>query len=383
MKLPKGQQPILVHGAWALLTISTYVVGSQWGRHSKDGGELLSDTAARPAGEAPSNRDFPSALKFAGRPGIESASPGGRGWIGDELDIDPASGESLTLEAIESLVRSATRSAGPLERRRGFDRILQAVQSSDLTKEQAIALRKSMVEHRASGDQWRLFDYAWGARHPEAAIAYLDEIPKEHRDAFLGSMIPGLASENPQAAIDLFQSLEPDLQGKIRPRFLEGLVDNDVALATDYLYDSSDPESPDWRPMDTLARQIEKDSGLESTLSWAAELPEGSLRSNAWSAAYAMWGSQDPHAAVESIVAMPQSADRDQAINGFISAHAHEDGERATIWAAEIQSAGMREAAMVRAGRQYYSQDQEAAAQWFESSGLPQSAWTQVTNSKK
>ena len=130
-------------------------------------------------------------------------------------------------------------------------------------------------------------------------------------------MIPGLASENPQMAIELFESFEPDLQGRIRPRFLEGLVDNDIALATDYLYDSSDPEKPNWRPMDQLARQIEKDQGLDSTIEWAAELPEGSLRSNAWSAAYAVWGSKDPHAAAEAIAAMPPSADRDQAINGL------------------------------------------------------------------
>jgi hypothetical protein len=126
--------------------------------------------------------------------------------------------------------------------------------------------------------------------------------------------------------------------------------------------------------MDTLAREIEKDRGLHSALAWAADLPEGSLRSNAWSAAYAFWAGQDPLAAIQSITEMPPSPDRDQALNGFVSAHAGADGERATVWAAEIASPALREAAMIRAGTHFFRQDESAAATWFASSGLPATA---------
>jgi hypothetical protein len=109
-------------------------------------------------------------------------------------------------------------------------------------------------------------------------------------------------------------------------------------------------------------------------LAWAAELPEGSLRGNAWSAAYAKWTSQDPHAAVQSIVDMSPSADRNQAINGFISALAGQDPEAAVTWAAEISEPGMRESAMIRAGTQFFQRDPGAANQWFQSSDLPEAA---------
>ena len=196
-------------------------------------------------------------------------------------------------------------------------------------------------------------------------------------------MIPGLASENPQTAIDLFQSLEPKLQAKVRPRFLEGLVDNEVTVATDYIYDSTDLENYNWRPMDELARELAKDRGLQATLEWAAELPEGPLRGSAWSAAYAAWTSKDPQAAVQSITDMPPSTDRNLAINGFISSLAHRDGERAVQWAGEITNPSLREAAQIRAGRQFYAQDQEAATQWFTQSGLPQAAWAKVTSNTR
>ena len=219
-----------------------------------------------------------------------------------------------------------------------------------------------------NGEQWRLFDYAWGANDPAAAIAYINEIPERYRNGYLGNMLPGLASADPQTAIKLFEGFDPKLQGHLRKRLYEGLIDNGVEVATDYIYDATDPGAYHWRPMDTLTREIAGEKGLDSTLQWAAELPDGPLRGSAWSAAYAVWARQDPHAAIQSISAMAPSPDRDQALNGFASAHAGNDGERATAWAAEITNPGLREAALIRAGTHYFRQDQSAAATWFASS---------------
>lgn len=286
-------------------------------------------------------------------------------------------------KVMRALVKAAIQGNTPIERRKAFDRILEEIRKPTFSFEQAMSIRGAMAKEGASGEQWKLFDYAWGASQPDVAVAHLSEIDAKYHDGFLYNMIPGLASEHPDMAIDLFQSLDAKLQNKVRGRFLEGLVDNDVEVATDHLFEASDPNKPDWRPMDQLAREIEKDQGLDETLAWAAELPEGNLRGNAWSAAYAVWGSKDPHAAVESIVEMQPSDDRNQAINGFISALAHEDGERAVAWAAEITSPGMRDSALIRAGKQYYQQDPDGAAAWFQSSGLPREAWGQVAAPRK
>ena len=393
---------LLIHCCYVLLTAGTFVAGSQLAglvvssSKSDDEGRTRLDSspgrgdlglsALSSQSDSMGGADDPAAGELIDNDSqIAPAASGDtrRNKIQLRLEKFPLENSPLEEGQIEELVLTAIKSPDPVERRRAFDRLLQEMASDTFTVEQAMTIRKTMHHNGASGEQWRLFDYAWGANDPGAAIAYIDQIPEQYRNGYLGNMIPGLASENPQMAIDLFQSFEPDLQGKIRPRFLEGLVDNDMDLATDYLYDSSDPEKPNWRPMDQLARQIEKDRGLEETLEWAAELPEGSLRSNAWSAAYAVWGGNDPHAAAEAIAGMPPSADRDQAINGFTAAHAHRDPERAVIWAAEIASPGLREGALIRAGTQYFRQDPSAATAWFESSDLPQSAWSQMTNSKR
>lgn len=294
-----------------------------------------------------------------------------------------STGTPLLNHQLQSLARTATRSLNLIERHRAFNRLLQEVQSGTFTAAQAMTIRSAMAQSGASDGQWRLFDYAWGASDPAAALAYLDEIPAQEFNKFLGNMIPGLASVDPQAAIDLFHGLEGNVQSAIRNRFYEGLIDHDVTVATNYMYDASaSSQGHDWRPMDIMTREVVKEAGLNTTLQWAADLPEGRLRANAWSAAYAVWGTQKPEAALQEITRMPPSSDRNQAINGFISGLAGQDGATAVTWAAEITQPGMREAAMVRAGKQFYRQDQQGATEWFQTTGLSVEAWEQLTSSR-
>ena len=77
---------------------------------------------------------------------------------------------------------------------------------------------------------------------------------------------------------------------------------------------------------------------------------------------------------------MPQFADKVFALNGFISGLTHQNGEEIAAWAAEIDIPGMREAAMVRAVKEYYKQDRQATEEWFVASGLPSESWRQIVS---
>ena len=302
-----------------------------------------------------------------------------------EAATEPAQGRNSRLVSKarwDALVRDTILPGYPEQSHQRFGNILQKMLEPGFTPEDAMAIRGELKKQGANQKLLRRFDRAWAANQPEAAVAYLDKLPEGEREPFLRGMIPGLASESPQMAIELFESMEPKVQARIRPKFLEGLVDNGMEVATQYLYDSSDPKKPNWRPMDELARELVRDQGLASTLQWANGLPKGRLRHNAWSAAYAVWGSQDAHAAVQSIMELPKNMDRNLAINGLVSAHAHKDGERAVQWASEITEPNLRKSALIRVGRQYYSQDPLAATEWFDNSGLPQSAWDEMVQGK-
>ena len=285
----------------------------------------------------------------------------------------------LGKKEITSLVAQAVKGSKAVDRRRAFDRILEEMQSSTFNREQAFMMRGAMAQAGVDGKLWQLFDYSWGANDPATAIAHLDEIPDHYFEGFLGNMIPGLASVDPQAAIEVFSGLEPEVASRVERRLLEGLVDNDVMVATDFIFETTDLNNFDWRPMDTLTREIARDAGMAETLEWATELPDGPLRSSAWSAAYAAWASQNPEGAIESIMAMDTSHERNMALNGFTAAFAHSDGSLAVEWANEISEPRVREGALMRAFRQFHRQDPQAAAQSFVSIDLPPNVWQEAT----
>ena len=364
------------HIIWALVTVITFVFGKQWSRSSRakdvpdEGGVSQTGIEYRGAlgrSSSVSGRTVSSISVRDSRKAKEGADK-------------PRRDKQLSQDEIDLLVTDSIKSSSPIERRQAMDQILQKMRNSEMSFEDALAIGEALKEQGAN-DEWELLGYAMGVYQSDETIAHLGKIPAEERVGFIENMIPGLASENADLAINLFESLEPNEQAKVRPELLRGLVDNDTAIATDYIYDSSDLENYSWRPMAELTRELVKDKGLQPALDWANELPQGPQRRDAWSSAYAVWASKDPVAAGESVNQLPDGADRNLAINGFVSAHVHQDGEMAMTWIDAISEPGLRDAAMIRVGRQYFQRDPEAATRWYSSSGVAPSIWEQVTNS--
>ncbi len=440
------------HGIWILITMVTFVAGSQLGRRALQ--------SAGGPGEMRSAGRFLSLTPWlAGSQNRSPEKPKQENAVGNtvlgkrtivaaaklSLAKYPLTEDSppLTEEQIVELALMATKSSNPIERRKAFDRLLQEMQLDTFTKEQAMIMRSSLHQNGASGEQWRAFDYAWGASDPETAVAYIDEIPKRYQDGYTSNMLPGLASVDPQTAIDLVLAMEGGkLYHRMTGRLIEGLADYDIGYATDYVNRLAESGTPGFSDhMRRLTREVRNTVGLGQTVAWAEELDAGRLQATAlrsvahelanndpleaadwarqfvgqdqnsrlfgevvrqwkdveaatdWvdslgpslaqrdalSAVYGFRGSQEPHEAVQDILNMPPSDDRNFAINGFISGLAHQDGEAAVLWAAEITDPGMRQAAQVRAAEHFYRQDQQAAAEWFRQSGLPDDAWHRFT----
>ena len=442
------------HGGWLLVTVGTFFVGSQVARQSdlfQESREQSSD-GYRSVEALANSAESDDASTVAVKEGNKAPLPGSgsplqplsslekitaSGWTGPVESLEP-----LTKEEITDLVLRSIRSPNPVERRKAFDRILQEMQSDSFTVEQAMTMRSVMHHNGANGEHWRLFDYAWGANDPEAALAYVEKIPERYRDGYTGNMLPGLASAAPQRAIDLVSSMEGRKYHHMTGRLLEGLVDHDVGFATNYVFELAKRGTPGAaHHMNRLSREVMGTVGLEAGVAWAEQLDAGDLQAvalrqvanrftnedpkaaaewarqfskndqnsrlfgevvrewgdvnaaTAWmeslepslaqrdalSAVYGFRGAKEPHAAVQDILNMPPSDNRNFAINGFISGLAHQDPEAAVLWAAEITEPGMRQAAMVRAGQQYFRQDTESAIEWLATSGLPKEAWGKVT----
>ena len=455
---------ILTHFSWALFTLVTFFAGSKLAGPSKqitDQGLMSEDNrrgALRVGKPQLLNALGPSKGKSSGPlldPNVaDDLRP--RGLAGRKISNSgtvKSSAENgfmnqkgpLNKKQLQDLVDLAVKSTNPIERRKAFDRLLEEMRSDTFTYEQAMTIRIAMHHGGADGEQWRTFDYAWGANDPASAVAEIDRIPEQYRRGFTSNMLPGLASVEPQTAIGIVESMEGEMRQQMTGRLLEGLADYDVGFATDYVFDmaeSGDPNASQY--MRRLAKEVMETAGFEGGVEWAESLEEGALQAaalrsvaneyanndpqaaaqwaeqfvgteqnsrlfgeivrewgnqeaaSAWveslepsqgqrdalSAVYGHRGATRPEQALEEIQAMPQSADKDFALNGFISGLAHKDGEAAVAWAAEITMPGMRESAMVRAAKQYYKQDRQATEEWFVASGLPPESWWQIVGSK-
>ena len=447
-----------------LITLVTFFAGSQLARSSKqkiDQSLMEKDIgsgALRVENPQLLNAPRSSKIKSSGTvlapSSAEDLRP--RGLVGRNKS-NPSSGKSgdasdfmnrkgpLNKKQLQDLVQLAVKSTNPIERRKAFDRLLEEMRSDTFTYEQAMTIRHAMHHGGADGEQWRTFDYAWGANDPVSAVAEIDKIPEQYRRGFTSNMLPGLASVEPQTAIGIVESMEGELRQHMTGRLLEGLADYDVGFATDYVFDmaeSGDPNASQY--MRRLAKEVMETAGFEGGIEWAESLQEGALQAaalrsvaneyanndpqaaaqwaeqfvdkeqnsrlfgeivrewrnqeaaSAWveslepgqgqrdalSAVYGHRGATRPEEALKEIQAMPQSSDKDFALNGFISGLAYQDGEAAVAWASEITMPGMREAAMVRAAKQYYRQDRQATAEWFVASGLPVESWRQIVSLK-
>ena len=310
----------------------------------------------------------------------------------------PSKRAPLSKAEIKTLVELAIKSSDPIERRKAFDRILEEIKTDAVTYEQAMNIRIAMHKGGASGDQWRAFDYAWGANDPASAIKEIDNIPEQYRRGFTSNMLPGLASVEPQTAIGLVEDMDGEMKQQMTGRLIEGLADYDINFATDYVMDMAENGDPNVaQHMKRLAKEVMETTGLEGGIDWVESLEEGALQAtalrgvaneyanerpeeaakwaeqfigndqnsevfgeivrqwgneeaaSAWvdslepsrgqqsaiSAVYGFKGAKTPEKALQEIQSMPPSPNKDFALNGFISGLAGQDGEAAVAWAVE------------------------------------------------
>lgn len=433
-----NRQAMITHGFWFALTAAMFVGGSFLARSAASKTESsLSATGEGIEGGPASTAFLPpsesSRLKPVSATGLGADSEGASDRPSRSLQQIFASSLDAALNEDEmlALVLAAVKSTDPLERRRAFDVILGKVSRNQLSLEEMVAMRRMLGMNGADTEQWRLLDYAWGSSDPVAAVAHLDKIPERYRDSFMHNMIPGLASEDPIAALDLLAAADPSKHRSLTARTLEGLVDRDTGIATDLVTTFAkhgDPNATQY--MGDLAREVVRSNGLEAGQAWAEALPSGELKAaalvpiaheltkidpmqgarwaeqfvddpqnsgvfgtvvRAWrnipattdwvvslppgsaarrdglSAVYGHRGATQPQIAVQDIISMPVSPDRDAAINGFVSGLAPQDGEAAAAWTAEIENTSIRDRAEDRVFDHYVEQEPEAAQAWYSS----------------
>ena len=338
-------------------------------------------------------------------------------------------GSTFDREGIANLATEALRDPNPVKRRLAFSRLLEGLDASN-----AAQIRDQLVSLNAGGQEWRDFNYAWGALAGEEA--FQQALLTDRKD--LESLITGWAASDPEGAIAQLANLPENLQDqrtKFESSIVSGLADRNRDEAANYVMELANQGRENaHRLMEIVATEVLRKDGFEAAAAWTQDLPNGEAKGEAmqrvantyarrdpegaagwieqfasedyardavreigqqWArnqpvnavtwldnlpsgegqkaglnSAFGDWEDKDPVAAGQYLMSMEPSAKRDSAISGFANGYAYQDPETSIAWANDISDPNLRVSTLTRAGQVYFRRDPEAAKTWLASSGL-------------
>lgn len=271
---------------------------------------------------------------------------------------------------------------------------------------------KDAVLHGATTEKpdMRITLAGWASADPEAALKWFRSLPEHDRKSFsnqaymMSGLVHGLTDHSQERGLKFvfqMQKQKHPMMGRmmsvVTSRMIHAQGAENVAEWTGTLPPGTIRAIARARVVWDLGKQDlgaaaawvegfahEGDAGLGveamakvwaqqdilGSVTWLESLDHGPAKRKGLSAAYGYWGALEPDSAALYLNEHPPNMDRDFAINGFISGLVRNDPETALIWAEEIQTKGLREAAMVRAGERFFRMDPQAASDWMEGVSL-------------
>ena len=424
-----------IHGCWATAFVSALVLGSQIpSNHSNSSSKADEGMSERSPGASSmrsmGNSDTSSKSSRLGT--SASNQP-------DNLLAELFGGASLSAQGMEALATEAFRDPNPVKRRLAFAKLLEG-----MNPENASMIRDQLISLDAGGQEWRDFNYAWGALAGQEA--FQQALLTDRKD--LESLMPGWAAANPEGAMAMLENLPEDLlkeRGKFEASIVSGLADRDLDAAAAYVGKlQADGNENAGRLMDIVASETLRKDGPEAAAAWSQGLPDGPLKGAAmdriagtyarkdpiaaakwveqfaseeyavraveeigqrWAradpltavswldklpagegqkaglnSAFGDWEDRDPVAAGEYLMSMAPSPKRDSAISGFSNGYAYQDPQTAIAWAQDISDPNLRTSSLTHAGQAYFRTDPESAKVWLTTSGLSPEVQKEIQN---
>jgi len=393
---------VLYHSGWAIVAITTFVIGSQFS--SKD--ETNSSNSSSQSNSGVSVRSGSS-------PGGSDASDGSSSSrtrsIKKRGSSDSENTGPLSEADIIELGQEFRLAKGPIAKRLIFGEILKS-----LTPENAEMMRKNIEHLSADSPEFREFHYAWGTMAGKVAIDHGAETPK--RD--MAASLAGWASADPVAAMRYFDSL--DEKAKNGGNYMKwgavyGLADADPNLASEFAaerFANGDKEAA--KMINIVADKVLETGDHEIATNWAQNIPEGHLQNSAYqkigyeyarddpkgaaewasnlpggegknralSSTFHAWAGRSPEDAAEAISNLPNDQ-RDSARYGYATRVVHDNPAMGVEWAAAISDPKDRNNALVSTGRVFWRRDKAGATQWLHNSGLSAEDQARITGKKK
>ncbi len=414
---------MIVHGAWCLAAVAAFGLGS-----IRNASPDSSENNGAPG--SPGARRTSSATASDGSPATrDRIRPSRRSAVSEDSPLARLFGSKPATAGLEALAFQAIRDPNQISRRLAFSKLLEA-----MTAENAEQIRAQLVDLGAEPEQWRDFNYSWGALAGQDAFAAAAKTKEQD----LNDTLTGWAAANPKAAMAALDNLPPELEnqrGELTRSVIAGLADSDRALAAEMVLRLSHEGNKDAPGlMELVARETLRAEGTATASRWSESLPDGPLKgaamnliadefsrrdpeaAAAWAqrhaaedyaaraigriggqwalqnpqaavgwleslpagngqtagmtAAFNHWEDRDPVAAGNYLLSMPSSQLRDTSISGFADGYAWQNPELSIQWADSIENAAIREQTITRVGQIYLRQKPAAGRAWLESSDI-------------
>ena len=377
-------KPLITHSLWLAAALAAYTAGATRSPRPASASEGARTLVTVPTPPPPGS-------STQGTP-----DPNGAATTTDSLadSQSPKSRQPLSDSEIEPVAREAFTDPNPLKRQLAFARLLDG-----LTPENAQSIRQQMRGGRANGDQWRLFQYAWGAADGPGALAAASALEnKDYRTGATASAITGWASTDPQKAIAWLAGVgDQDERNRLQDSLVGGLADHDIGVATRYVMDlAATGDARAAAHMETVASEQIRKAGPEGAARWAESLIAGDAKAAAldrvantyvasnpeaaaaWAAQFATsdygarvieevgdeWAEKNPVAAVKWLQNLADGRGKSDGMYSALGEWARHDPTAASQYLVDMPPSALKDTAVNGFVRRLAWEDPESALAW-------------------
>lgn len=375
------KKTILTHSVWGACAVTTFAAGYLLAKPSPD----------RAGGNSSGPRTAARLQAMSGP--LNAADTGSKAAAARGAEGEFVARPALTEDQLKELAKEVFNDPNPLNRNIAFSKMLES-----LTPENATAMLDTMKSNRASGEQFQLFLYAWGAKDGAGAMAHADTLEGGRKQRFLNETLPGWAGKNPDAAIAWLDSQkEDDAKNRLRSSLVAGLADGDLGFATSYALqraNAGDKQAADY--LETVAGEQLRKNGAVAAASWGETLPDGELKgaaldrvagqysredptaAAAWAAKYATtdygarvveevgetWAARDPKAAVAWLNTLAEGQGRSEGTFSALRNWTREDPLAASQYLVDMPASQAKDSAVSGFARSLAGEDPQSAIAW-------------------
>ena len=274
--------------------------------------------------------------------------------------VDLSTEEARRRSGVNVLER--IRSSNPVVRVQAFAELLANPNQESI--EAAIEAYEKLPEGPGRFSELRMIAFSWAQVDPEGAMEWSRELGGFEQRIGSGAVMDSWSRSDPDGAIAWAKE---NFEGEDNPYFIgiiNGMSETDMVGATELM--TTMPYGRSRGRAASILLERSWTQGEEVAMSWAEELPEGSLQKYAYAEIGKKIAREDLDRAVEWVDTMDESEIKTQVSEDVAERWARESPEAAADWVTRMPEGEARSESMEEVVSQWARKDPSATAEWLD-----------------